>query len=71
MSTYERRRGSLIPRSVLATELGVHPRTLKRWLDKAKLGFPAPILINGRNYFVREAIEKWKDEQLKTAMAAA
>ena len=48
---------SFIPTSALARELGVHRRTLARWMDD---GFPMPKIINGRLYFQRDEIEAWK-----------
>jgi excisionase family DNA binding protein len=48
-----------IPTAALAEELGVHRRTIARWVNRNN-GFPLPRFTNGRYYFVREEIEAWK-----------
>ncbi len=50
---------SWIQTAMLAKELGVHRRTLSRWVNRND-GFPLPRFINGRYYFDREEIEAWK-----------
>jgi excisionase family DNA binding protein len=52
----------------LAAELGVHPRTLARWLRDGAMGFPRPRVVNKRNYFERDAVDAWKTA---TAVKAA
>lgn len=39
---------------------GVSDMTLWRWLQDKSLGFPQPIIINGRRYFDEEALEAWE-----------
>jgi transposase len=42
----------LIPQSKVAARYNVHVETIKVWVRrKPKLGFPQPIVINGRYYF--------------------
>ena len=42
---------SLIPSSALAHELGIHRRTLARWIAKGET--PVPRVFHGRLYFER------------------
>jgi MerR HTH family regulatory protein len=39
---------------------GVTPRTLHRWDRDPELGFPKPIVINGRKYWRRRDIEDFE-----------
>lgn len=57
---YAEARGSWIPASDLAVELGISRRTLTRWLLDVALGFPRPRCVNHRLYFERGAVEAWK-----------
>ena len=34
----------------VADEFGKNPRTIKRWIEDDRLGFPRPVRINGRLY---------------------
>jgi hypothetical protein len=60
---------TLIPKPNLARELGVSSRTLSRWLLDAALGFPRPLIIRGRLYLYRGAVEDWKIARLCAAGA--
>jgi hypothetical protein len=40
---------NLKPNKAVATRYGVTTRTIDRWNNNDKLGFPKPIVINGRN----------------------
>lgn len=61
----------LIPALQLAGELGINRRTLARWWDDPKLGFPQPTRINNRLYFSRSAVETWKAARLRQTREAA
>jgi len=61
----------LIPAPTLASELGIARRTLARWWDDPKLGFPHPTRINRRLFFSRSAVEEWKAARLRQAREAA
>jgi hypothetical protein len=61
----------LIPAPVVASELGINRRTLARWWDDPKLGFPPPTRINGRVYFSRTALEEWKVARLRASVGRA
>jgi len=65
------RNEALIPAPQLAGELGVTRRTLARWLDDPKLGFPRATRINGRLYFPSSAVEEWKTARLRQSREAA
>lgn len=41
----------------------VSDRTIDRWLASETLGFPRPLVINGRRYWVRESILAWERER--------
>lgn len=60
--------GAMIPKPALAAELGVSTRTISRWLTDSAVEFPKPIVIRGRNYFSRSAIEAWKSARLRASM---
>jgi predicted DNA-binding transcriptional regulator AlpA len=61
----------LIPAPVAVSELGITRRTLARWWDDPKLGFPSPTRINGRVYFSRTALEEWKIARLRASVGRA
>jgi predicted DNA-binding transcriptional regulator AlpA len=62
---------ALIPAPQLAGELGINRRTLARWWDDPKLGFPQPTRINNRLYFSRSGVEEWKAARLRQSREAA
>ena len=49
----------LIPDAKVAARYGVVLRTLARWDDNPKLGFPSPTVINNRKYRSIEALDAW------------
>jgi predicted DNA-binding transcriptional regulator AlpA len=51
---------SWIPAPALAREIGIHRRTLARWIGADDGSFPKPKIINHRLYFQRHEIEAWK-----------
>jgi hypothetical protein len=51
---------ALIPLPAVAREFGRTRRTLGRWVKDPALGFPAVVVINGRGYVYRSALEAWK-----------
>jgi hypothetical protein len=44
---------------------GITDRTLDRWLAKAELKFPRPLVINRRRYFFLNEIEEWERAQAR------
>jgi hypothetical protein len=52
----------------VAREFNRNPRTIKRWLADAKIGFPTPIRINNRLYVARSALENFKQSLLSAAL---
>ena len=55
---------ALLPtRKVRARYGGITERTIYRWLKNPELGFPQPLVINGRRY--------WKPEDLEAFDARA
>jgi predicted DNA-binding transcriptional regulator AlpA len=57
----------LVPAMTLAAEIGIHRRSLARWLKDESLGLPEPTKINGRLYFDRLEIESWKASRIRNA----
>jgi excisionase family DNA binding protein len=56
---------ALIDRDEAAQLLGVHPRTLERYIADAKLGFPAPAKRVGRvRLWNRGDITRWGKKTL-------
>jgi predicted DNA-binding transcriptional regulator AlpA len=55
---------TLVGKPSLAREMCVVPRTIDRWVEDKTLGFPRPIKIRTRVYFVRDELEMWKRDQL-------
>jgi hypothetical protein len=55
----------------VAGEFNRNPRTIKRWIGDPKIGFPAPIRINGRLYVSRRALEEFKRSLLAAVLPAA
>jgi hypothetical protein len=45
-----------IPARKVIDRFGVCDRTLSNWLADPKLGFPRPVVINGRRYFDEDEI---------------
>ena len=38
---------------------GVTKMTIHRWLVDARLGFPRPLKINQRNYWLESEVDEW------------
>jgi predicted DNA-binding transcriptional regulator AlpA len=55
----------------VAAEFGKNPRTIKRWIEDERLGFPRPVRINGRLYVDRKALEEWKQARVAASLAMA
>ncbi len=47
--------------STLVQRFGVNVRTLHRWLAKPSLGFPRPVVINGRRYWKADEVARWEE----------
>jgi predicted DNA-binding transcriptional regulator AlpA len=60
-----------IPAPQVAEELGIHRRSLARWLLDNELGLPAAVRIKHRLYFDRAALEDWKSARLRKSIADA
>ena len=50
----------LMPRSLVALELGTTPRTIMRWEAEKKPGFDKPVKIGSRVYHPRSRVEAVK-----------
>jgi len=51
----------LLPHAAVLDLLNVCSRTVRRWTKNN--GFPQPIIINGRKYWRRGAVNAWIDAQ--------
>jgi hypothetical protein len=49
-----------LPTVQVAKRFGVVPRTIERWQQDDRLGFPKPLTINLRKYWSLEDLEKWE-----------
>ena len=49
-----------LPASQVRARYGVSEMSIWRWLRDERLGFPAPIRINGRRYWRRHELEAWE-----------
>jgi hypothetical protein len=59
---------ALIAESKAAKRYGVCKRTLDRWDDQPELGFPPPILINGRKYRDTELLDAFDAARVRASM---
>jgi len=50
--------------SAVRGRYGVSDMTIWRWLHNQKLGFPAPIRINGRRFWRLADLEAWEASRL-------
>lgn len=52
--------GPLLPTRKVWGRYDTTPRTLDRWLAREELGFPKPIVINGRRYWHENKLIEWE-----------
>ena len=52
-----------MPARQIWERFGVTSRTLSRWLARDNLGFPRPMVVNGRRYWRLTEIEAWDRAQ--------
>lgn len=69
-------RRTLLPSRAVLARFGICARSLDRWIANQSLGFPRPLMINGRRYFCLNELETWERAQAaknsaRTAEAAA
>jgi hypothetical protein len=55
--------GRKLPTRLLCERFNVCDRTIARWQIDPKLGFPSPIVINGRKYFDENKIAQWERDR--------
>ena len=60
-----------LPATAVCKHFGIVRRTLTRWVDDDELNFPAPVVINGRWYFVVREIEDFEERQRAVAREVA
>ncbi len=48
------------PRAKTGHRYNVADRTIARWAADPELGFPKPIIINGRWFFALDDLEAWE-----------
>jgi hypothetical protein len=62
---------SMLPEREAAARYGKTTRTLARWDETAGLNFPPVILIRGRRYRDRAALDRWDLENSRKAAERA
>jgi MerR HTH family regulatory protein len=55
------------PKRAVAARYGVTTRTVDRWHRDEKLGFPKPIVINGRNYYREDELSEFDHQCARRA----
>jgi hypothetical protein len=55
--------GRKLPTRLLCERFNVCDRTIARWQLDPKLGFPSPIVINGRKYYDENKVVQWERDQ--------
>lgn len=48
-----------VPNKDVAARYGVVVRTVENWLADRSLGFPRPIVINGRKYYIEHELDEF------------
>jgi len=64
MESMKRKR---LPRKAVAERYCVSTRSIDRWIGDDTLGFPAPIVINGRKFFAEEDLDAFDRECVRSA----
>ena len=59
---------NLVPYPVVWCEFGVTRQTLARWDADPRLGFPVPVVIRGRKFRSRAALEEFKRRMMAEAI---
>jgi hypothetical protein len=62
--------GRKLPTRLLCKRFNVCDRTITRWQLDPKLGFPSPIVINGRKYFDENEIVRWERDRASKSWPA-
>lgn len=59
------------PSVAVCERYGISRRTLYRWMEDEKLGFPAPVAtVNGRHYFSDVELTAWERARAARSRAA-
>lgn len=56
-------KGEYLPARAVLTRYDISAMTLHRWIRNPLLGFPRPMIINGRRYWSIEALLAWERER--------
>lgn len=59
-----------LPTKHVTKRYNICSRTLDRWLERAEMAFPKPLLINGRRYFDETELVAWERERARGSAAA-
>ena len=60
-----------LTRPLTAVRFNVSDRTVARWMEDEHLGFPAPIRIRGRVFFLLTDLERWERSRAAGSRQAA
>ena len=52
-----------IPLAAVAARYGRHVRTIERWIDDPRVGFPKPLYIRRLRYIRATDLKAWEDSQ--------
>ena len=52
-----------LPRAKLKTRYGVTEMSIWRWERDPLVGFPDPIIINGKKFYDLDELEAWEDRR--------
>ena len=47
----------------LCARYGKSDKTIDRWLENPALGFPKPMVINGRRLWAEDQLQQWERER--------
>jgi hypothetical protein len=59
----------LLTAATVAARLDVTIRSVERWSQERRFGFPAKVKVGHRNYFRRVDVDAWLDEQTRASRA--
>ena len=60
----------LVSRKTVAGEFDSCTKTIDRWEDDPRLGFPKSVLINRRRFWRRSELEAFKHAQVRASLQA-
>jgi hypothetical protein len=65
MPTQQPDDGEYLPDVAVARRYGISWRSIQRWEQDPRLGFPPALVIRGRKFRKRSQLEAWERQQVK------